>query len=257
MLYVDKMTHTQPLKRRYIMAIKKSVLKDAPTVDTKKSKKPTKEELNFEKPFDVLVCAAIVEGVVKNVKKTLENKFKAYALEIFHEKIKESKEKPATFKGVCEQNPSATASFQYREKGLGFSQETADKLSAKGVPFKSEVKEGTDRLIINPEILQNEELLEKLDAALNKIKGFENTPIVVRTKPTVKHTFTDATLVGIVENFDDQEQREILDDIATLALAQCQIDGGDAKNQESIDKALAVLADANVLQWNVKSDSAE
>jgi len=220
----------------------------AAPVQPKKAKKEKTEktEVEFESDFATLVNVAIVESALKGVKDSLSEQYKEFALEIFCETIKESPKQPETFRAF---NGDATGSFQFRKSGSGFGQEIADLLDEKEIPYEKEVKTG-EQFVINPEILANQELLGRLAVALKAIKEFEGIQIVQKVEAVTKNQFTDATIHGIVKNFDESEQKRIFGEISTLAFADPKLAGLNHKDQSCVSTALQNLANANVLKWS-------
>jgi hypothetical protein len=219
----------------------------APIVKKPAKKEKEKEEVELQSPFDICIAANIVKDVLKSAAESLALQFKKTALEIFHESIKENKRQPETFVASC---GKASANFQFRKSG--FSQEIADKLRDAGVPFEVEEKE-SEHFIINPEISSNQDLLKKLAEAIKNVKELNGIAVVQRVPKVEKYQFNDATFAGIVENFPENEQREIFEEISTLALSQCKLDGGGSSAESTVSEALSILSKAGILQYSSKS----
>jgi len=213
---------------------------------TAKSVKKEKEEIEFKAPFDVLVSVAIVEAALKGVKENLTKQFKKVVFEIFVTKIKEELKQPESFKAIC---GDASASFQFKKSNYGFGESTANLLTEKEIPFDTEEK-STEQYIINPAILANQALLEKLAVAINTIKGFEDIEVIQVVEGSKKYQFTDATLAGVATKCTEEEQIKIFDEVSTLALADCKLAGENHKDQTTVDTALQNLVSKGVLQWN-------
>lgn len=221
----------------------------APIVKKPAKKAKEKEEVELQSPFDICIAANIVKDVLKSAAESLALQFKKTALEIFHESIKENKRQPETFIASC---GKATANFQFRKSGSGFSPEIADKLRDAGVSFEVEEKE-SEHFIINPEVASNQDLLKKLAEAIKNVKELNGIAVVQRVPKVEKYQFNDATFAGIVENFPENEQREIFEEISTLALSQCKLDGGDSSAESTVSEALSILSKAGILQYSSKS----
>lgn len=209
-------------------------------------KKKGKEEVEFNAPFDTLVNVAVVEKALEGVKENLTKQFKEVAFEVFASKIKEELKQPESFKAVCNET---SASFQFRKRGHGFSEEIANLLASKEIPFTTEEK-GEEQYVINPIILKDQALLAKLAVAIQSLKGFEDIEVVQVVEAPKKYQFTDATLAGVVCKCTEDEQKQILDEVSTLALADCRLAGENHKNQTTVDTALQNLISKGILQYN-------
>lgn len=224
-----------------------ALIGNAPTVKKIKGKaKAEKQEIEFNEEFHSLVCLKIVKDYLKGAEESLTNQFKEQAFEVFHEEVKVTGKQPATFVAV---HKDATGSFQYRQTGHGFDPEVAEELIAKGIPVDVEVKEGGD-IILNPEVLANKDLLGRLAVAIQKMPEFAGIQVFQKTEETKKYKFNDATFEGIIKNFEDSDQKRLLEAIGTLAFATPKLEGVGNKDQSIVTKALSNLANANILKWN-------
>lgn len=222
------------------------IIIEAPVMKISKSKKAktdTKEKIEFSSDFETLVNVAIVDKALKGVKESLAGEFEDFAFEIFQERLAESGKKPDEFTAV---HGEASANYRLQKPGYGFSQEAADFLDEHKIEYDVEEKE-PERIIVNPELLKNQELLEKFAMAIKELKF--DVPVFMKIPATNKYTPNEKTYEGI-SKLESEDQKRILQQVTNLYFTNQNLDGCDYKDQSIVNKALANLANTGILRWN-------
>jgi len=211
----------------------------ASEIETPKSKKNNGNQISMGKDFEGYVSLILLENAIEGAKKQLEGEMKEKkAFTHFFEKITETGNQPSQIEGV---EGRASAMFQFKKKGAGFTAEIAEDLKEHGIDC--ERKESIpERFVINPLILQDQAKLAQLSVAIKQL-GLDYE-IVQKQKPVFKYQFTEETIRQISKIKDKQIRAKLLRDIATIAVAQAKLDGIGIDKKTSPEQRADVLATA-------------
>ncbi len=180
----------------------KNVFATAKVIEPKAPK--AKKDDKIEHQIKGLEDYAIVSNLVKNlttIQKTLGESVKIEMRKIFTK----GKSRPDNFRGI---DGKAKASCEMRKRSSASpltDDEVAD-LERHNLPYDT-LEADPERFVINPEYMQDQDLLEKVSAALSKVKGLPEDFIMLQ-KGSVKRVVSDQTIVkifecGLAESFID------------------------------------------------------
>lgn len=222
----------------------------SPPAVKKDSKGKLKKIVTWAKEFEVFTALSIFFKAMEALKDAMAEEYKALAFDLFYKEMMTTGVKPESFDAVSGIGKSA---FQCRQKA-SFYEEVALKLKDAGVPYETEEVRPA-RITINPEIVENEILRNKMNDALKNIDfGMQ---VFIRQDPIYKYKPNDATIPAIIEKVKNEGERTLLlKEVTTLAIAQTTLDGqklstkdeDEAANQLLVTKALQMLQQNGVVQ---------
>jgi hypothetical protein len=207
----------------------------------KKTKsKSNRMEVEMDEGFESFVALILVEKALDGVKKQLEGSFKESAYETFIKEVNDNGKKPDSIVGV---EGDATAMFQFKKRGAGFTEEVANQLEENGISFEKEEKV-PERFIINPDVLEDQAKLGKLAQAIEKLNlGFD---VIQKQEPTFKFNIDDTTIAQLSKLKKPELQAELIKAVSLVAVSQAKIDGVDAKGG-ALEAAMKILKENGIL----------
>ena len=207
----------------------------------KKTKsKSNKMEVEMEEGFDSFVALILVEKALDGVKKQLEGQYKDSAYETFIQEINDNGKKPDSIIGV---DGDASAMFQFKKRGAGFTEEVANQLKANDISYEQEEKV-PERFIINPDVLADQTKLGRLAQAIEKLDlGFD---VIQKQEPTYKYNIDDTTIAQLSKLNQPEIQAELIKAVSSLAVSQAKLGGVDAKGG-ALEAAMQILKNNGIL----------
>jgi hypothetical protein len=207
---------------------------------TSKSKKSDKPQVEMTEEFEGYVALTLVQKALEGVKKQLDAQFKDQeAFDYFHEQLVKTSAQPKTFEGV---NGRGSAQFQFKKRSHGFSEDVAAMLDKHEIAYEKSEKI-PERFTINPEVLNDQELLGKLAVAIKKM-GVED--VIIKQEPVYSYQVAAETHAQIAKIKDETIRAEIIRAVSSIAVAQAKIDGVDAKGG-ALEAALEILQEKGIL----------
>ena len=206
-----------------------------------KSKSSNATEVEMDEGFESYVALILVEKALDGVKKQLEGQYKETAYQSFVDAITRTGKKPESIVGV---NGDATALFQYKKRGAGFTLEVANALEKEGIPYE-QIEVVPERFTINPDLISDQVKLGKLAEAIQKLNlGFD---VIQKQEPVFKYNIVEYNTVSALAKLKDPViQAELIKAVSSVAVAQAKIAGCDAKSG-ALGAALQILKDSGIL----------
>jgi hypothetical protein len=197
-----------------IDAPKKNIFANAVAAKpAKASKKPAKAEVVIE-GLELVAALDAASKTIESLQKAARDQVNARVRNYFIENGAKSKRQPENFRGV---EGEAEASCELRKRGTRSPLSEIERkfLDAKGIPFEK-VSDVTETFIINPEYLEDSELMGRVGDVLSKVP---NMPADFIQKQTGKTTFvvTDETVATVFSKPADI-LAEILGIVTVIAL---------------------------------------
>lgn len=186
--------------------------KKVPAKSTAAKKAKERDEYRIEG----LAQLATIDSLIKSltaVKATYEASVKDETLEIFKAQVARTAKKPESFRGI-DGGASASMEFRKRSSVSGLNEEEMRILSAFNVPVGQNVQV-EECFRINPKYTNDMDLLSKVSAAIQKVKGVPEDLIEMQPK-TYKNVVTDDTIT--VACRDAHVFENVAEVIGTLAI---------------------------------------
>jgi len=213
----------------------------APAAKPAKKKGKERPQIEMSDEFEGYVAVKLLMKALEGVEKQLDRQFKdTEAFEHFHSELIRTQAQPATAEGV---NGRATAQFQFKKRSHGFSQEVAAQLDELEISYEKSEKI-PERFTINPQVLEDQELLGKLAVAIKKM-GVDYD-VIQKQEPVYSYQISSETASQIAQLADKTISAELVRSVFSLAVAQAKIDGVDAKGG-ALEAALEILQEKGIL----------
>lgn len=210
---------------------------EAPTIAPKKARASSKERAIVEfEGFDLLAALGIVEKAIESVKKQTMAEIKELATDYLVSQMLEIKTKPDSFTARGE---LATGLVSLRKRGshLRVADEAAEALLAKGVPMEV-IESVPERLVINPEILEDQESLAALAEAIKGNPKLEGKVVVMKQQGETHYAVNDDTIPTLARTAKNEaEIRDVIGKLSSVSVSRFII--GDDKDS-SVQKKLAL-----------------
>jgi hypothetical protein len=206
---------------------------EAAPVEKTKVKKDDKREVTIPGTHQL----AIVKGLAKTLKTieaTLTEKVKLLAKSEFTAQAALHKVRPDSFRGI-DKTSKATYYISKRSTASPLTEEEQAALKAAEIPFATEVLI-PGRYVVNPEVMDDQDLLEKVSKALSKIPGGEKfitwqaeQSAAVVSEETVDKVFElglaskfmgMVTTIGVKPSTDVTDLKKSLDSVKELLVAK-------------------------------------
>ncbi len=219
---------------------------EAPTIAPKKAKASTKERAVVQfKGFDLLAAAGIVEKALEDVKKQLMAAIKELATDYLVSQMLEIKTKPDSFTARGELS-SGLVSLRKRGSHLRVAPEAAEALIAKGVPMDI-LESVPERLVINPEILEDQECLQALAEAIKGHPKLESKTVIMKQEAEKHYAVSEDTIPTLARTAKDADEiRNFIGKLSSVSVSRFIMDGEkDSVVQKR--KALEILFGEGIL----------
>lgn len=214
----------------------KAAVAPEPVATKKKDKDRPKIEMSEE--FESYVAIKLLKKAIEGAEKQLDKQFKdREAFEYFHQELVRTGSQPASFDGI---NNKATAQFQLKKRSAGFSGDIADQLGKLDIAFEKTEKI-PERFTINPQLLEDQELLGKLAVAIKKM-GVDYD-VIQKQKPVYSYQISKETAAQVSKIKDNTIRAEIVRNIFSIAVAQPKID----TEKDALEEALEILQENGIL----------
>jgi hypothetical protein len=223
-----------------------ALFEGAPTIAPKKASASSKERaiVVFE-GFDLLAALGIVEKAIEAVKKQTMAAIKELATDYLVSQMLEIKTKPDSFTARGE---LATGLVSLRKRGshLRVADEAAEALLAKGVPMEV-IESVPERLVINPEILEDQEALQALAEAIKGNPKLESKVVIMKQQGETHYAVNDDTLPTLARTAQDEaEIRDVIGKLSSVSVSRFVI-GDDKDSSVQKKKALEILFGKGIL----------
>jgi len=207
----------------------------------KKGKGKDRPQIEMSEEFEGYVAVKLLIKALEGVEKQLDRQFKdTEAFEYFHSELIRTQSQPSTADGV---NGRASAQFQFKKRSHGFSADVAAQLDELEISYEKSEKI-PERFTINPQVLEDQELLGKLAVAIKKM-GVDYD-VIQKQEPVYSYQIAAETAAQIAQIKDKTISAELVRSVFSLAVAQAKIDGVDAKGG-ALESALEILQEKGIL----------
>jgi hypothetical protein len=223
-----------------------ALFEGAPTIAPKKASASSKERAIVEfEGFDLLAALGIVEKAIESVKKQTMAAIKELATDYLVSQMLEIKTKPDSFTA---RGDLATGLVSLRKRGshLRVADEAAEALLAKGVPMEV-IESVPERLVINPEILEDQECLQALAEAIKGHPTLESKTVIMKQQGETHYAVNDDTLPTLARTAQSEtEIRDVIGKLSSVSVSRFVI-GDDKDSSVQKKKALEILFGMGVL----------
>ncbi len=224
-----------------------ALFEGAPTIaPTKKASSSSKDRAIVEiEGLDLLAAAGIVEKAIEQVKKQMMAAVKELATDYLVSQMLEIKTKPDSFTARGE---LATGLVSLRKRGshLRVAEDAAETLLAKGVPMEV-IETVPERLVINPEILEDQECLQALAEAIKGNPKLEGKTVIMKQEGVTHYAVNDDTLPTLARTAKDEaEIRDVIGKLSSVSVSRFVI-GDDKDSSVQKKKALEILFASGIL----------
>jgi hypothetical protein len=218
----------------------------APTIAPKKATASSKVRAIVQfKGFDLLAAAGIVEKALEDVKKQMMAAIKELATDYLVSQMLEIKTKPDSFTARGEL-ASGLVSLRKRGSHLRVAPEAAEELIAKGVPMDI-LESVPERLVINPEILEDQECLQALAEAIKGHPTLESKTVIMKQEAEKHYAVSEDTIPTLARTAQDADEiRNFIGKLSSVSVSRFIMDGEkDSVVQKK--KALEILFEQGIL----------
>jgi len=218
----------------------------APTIAPKKAKASSKVRAIVQfKGFDLLAAAGIVEKALEDVKKQMMAAIKELATDYLVSQMLEIKTKPDSFTARGEL-ASGLVSLRKRGSHLRVAPDAAEALLEKGVPMDI-LESVPERLVINPEILEDQECLQALAEAIKGNPKLESKVVIMKQEAEKHYAVSEDTIPTLARTAPDEDFiRNFIGKLSSVSVSRFIMDGEkDSVVQKK--KALEILFDRGIL----------
>lgn len=223
-----------------------ALFEGAPTIAPKKASASSKERAIVEfEGFDLLAALGIVEKAIESVKKQTMAAIKELATDYLVSQMLEIKTKPDSFTARGE---LATGLVSLRKRGshLRVADEAAEALLAKGVPMEV-IESVPERLVINPEILEDQEALQALAEAIKGNPKLESKVVIMKQQGETHYAVNDDTIPTLARTAQSEtEIRDVIGKLSSVSVSRFVI-GDDKDSSVQKKKALEILFGMGIL----------
>ena len=220
-------------------------LPTAPTTKKKTSKAKQDREVIEFKDFDVVASLGILMKAMESVFKQKVAAAKEYAIDTFVKKMLKDGVKPDSFTAKGELG-TALVSLRKRGGNLKVDEETALKLIAQGIHMEV-IESVPERLIINPEILEDQEAIQAVAEAIKTHPKLKDKVVVMKQAAEKHYAVSELTIPQLaMKASDEAEIREVIGKLSSVSVGRFVIeecaDGGEQKK-----KAMEILFGRGIL----------
>ena len=224
-----------------------ALFEGAPTIaPKKKASSSTKDRaiVMFE-GFDRLAALGIVEKAIEAVKKQAMAAAKELATDYLVSQMLEVKTKPDSFTARGEL-ASGLVSLRKRGSHLRVAPDAAEALLEKGVPMDI-LESVPERLVINPEILEDQECLQALAEAIKGNPKLESKVVIMKQEAEKHYAVSEDTIPTLARTAPDEDFiRNFIGKLSSVSVSRFIMDGEkDSVVQKK--KALEILFDRGIL----------
>lgn len=229
-------------------AVKNKTHKKCVVKKPKAKPKKVRKTHHMDKPFDTFIALTLMKNVIEAERSKLAKKFKGDAFEIFVDQMANTGEKADSFTAKGDEG-SALYSLRLRN---AVSDEQAAKLDELNIPYTTH-EIAADGLMLNPEIMWDQELLEKMATALKKVKELEPyfSTIFLSQEPTYSYALTDETISSVLEMSNTKQKTALIKSLTSIAMSQPKLNNGTEESEEVVQRALQLLSEKGVFNLSI------
>lgn len=216
------------------------IVAEAPKTAKPKAKGKEREQVELGSKLDKLAAFKVIEKLLEDEGKLIQNEVKEEVITLFAEKAHESGKKPESFVGLGER---AQASCELRRRGsnMPISPEVADELTQLGIPFEKNIKV-PERFVINPAL--DQETLMHLGKLVQNDPLLKGKNVVMKQAEEHTQVVSEETIEALAKNTSVETCKMLLEKVATFAIGKfnfdgCAIEDGDKHVTENA-KAIAI-----------------
>jgi hypothetical protein len=184
-----------------------SMFDSAKTLKTGKAPKATsvKEQITIAGIEVVAALDVVIKSLVA-LKKTKDADVKDAMIGYFAEKGVATGARPVNFRGV-EGAASASCELRIRSSASALTPDEIELLAAKNIPMET-VVDTVETFVINPEYLNDAEIMGKIEAALKKVKGIPED-LFLKQEGRSKTIVGEGAFDALFSNKDMNEEEAI------------------------------------------------
>jgi hypothetical protein len=217
----------------------------APAKPKKQSKaKAERETIEFA-DLDLLASCAILTKALDGVQKQLSKEVKGKGLNYLAGVMVQTKKAPASLTAMGEM-ATGLLTLKRRGSNLTTDAKTVERLAEVGIAL-DEVEEIPERFVINPEVLEDQELMMAISEAVSNHPKLKGVAVVQKQERQVRHVVAETTLGEIAKNVEDKEQiKLLLSGVASVQLGRYQFEGLTGSD-EQVARALLFVSERGLL----------
>jgi len=217
----------------------------APTTKKKTSKAKKDREVIQFKEFDVCCSLGLMIKAMESLFKQKIAAAKDFAVDTFVKKMLKDGIKPDSFTARGELG-TALVSLRKRGGHLKVDDETAEKLIAQGIHMEV-IESVPERLIINPEILEDQEAIQAVAEAIKTHPKLKDKVVVMQQKAEKHYAVSEMTIPQLAIKATDEAQiREVIGKLSVVSVGRFVIEGC-ADSSEQKKKAMEILFGKEIL----------
>ena len=211
----------------------------------KKPAKKGKDRIEVEIPdMDLLAASKIVEKSIKGIMKQIEGEAKEFVTDQFADVMSERQIKPDSFTGKA-QYSTALCSLAKRGSNLSVDEETAEELQGYGVPLDT-VEVVPERFIINPDILDDQGILQAISEAVASHPKLEGVTVIMKQESEARYAVAEDTISQLARHVEDRAKlRYLMGKVGIIKIGRYEFPNLSAEGQKN--KAVEILKAEGVL----------
>ncbi|MCK5316914.1 MAG: hypothetical protein KAJ55_03320 [Anaerolineales bacterium] len=218
---------------------------EAPTKPKKTSKAKKDREVIPFKDFDVTCSLGLMIKAMESVFKQRMAQAKEYAVDTFVKKMVKHGIKPDSFTARGELG-TALVSLAKRGSHLKVDPETAERLIEQGVHLDV-IESVPERLIINPEILEDQEAIQAVAEAIKTHPKLKDKQVVMKQSAEKHYAVSEMTIPQLATKAQDEDAiRDVIGKLTIVKVGRFVLencaDGGEQKK-----KAMEILFGKGIL----------
>jgi len=218
---------------------------EQPKKTAKKRSGKDKERIPFGQTFDILAAGQILMKCLEGLCDQLKAEMKEKATGIFIDKMIETGSKPDSFNPIG-QVSVGLAILKKRGANLKIDDGTIEVLNELGIHV-DEQEEVPERLVLNPEIMDNQEILQHVADAIQKHPKLQDVVVVMQQERKVRYSVSDETLPQLARAVKDKSQmRQLLERVSSCQLSRFKIEGAKTSEEQKA-RSLAIIQECKVL----------
>lgn len=208
----------------------------------KKSSKPERQDLYWGKELDLVASSKIVEKAAAGVGAALSAVIRDAAMEFCVDQMFSTKRPPETFNAHGDASKCRVSPVKMGSRSP-LSQETAESLRSLGVAV-DEIVDVPERIVINPEVADNEELMKALAQSISSNPEFSGVQIFALQPARTKFVVSEQTISDAARLLNKAQLTEVAHEIMTISIGGHKLDTTEAN---MIPLAKKILEENQVL----------
>ena len=238
----EKSVKKQPTAAETAAAIAEMHEEAAPMPRKKKVTAEDRDIIEIEN-LQVLAATKCVIAAMEGIYEDEYEDAKAVCMDHFMNQLVTTGQKPVSVNAECGES-SATIVFVASAHAKPT---TADLMEQNTVPFERR-ESIPSRLVINPAIVDDQELLGKLAIALKNLEEFKGMKVVQRQDAVWKVSVTDESFAAVAKIKDDATRAKIFQDISGMQLKKPMFN-----DENSLQAAVDFLSEKGLVNLEAKA----